>query len=72
MIGAIFTQFLPEIIMGVLALFSVGAAYLKGRGDGKTKAKVKDHERASEIRDRVRGADPDEQLRKFDGRGWRD
>lgn len=71
MIGALIGDFWPYIAAAVGVILTTLGAYRKGRGDEKRNQKIEDHERAGEIRDRVRN-DPDQRVREYDDAGWRD
>jgi len=69
------TGFLP-IILGVVAAVAAFLGYgakqrAKGRHDADMKQRIKDHENASDIRNRVERDLPD-RVREADGSGWRD
>lgn len=59
------------VIAGLGFVAAIVAARHSGKRAEQQKQKVKDHERADEIRDRVR-LDNDSSLHEYDGAGWRD
>ena len=74
MIGII-TSLLGEFWKEIAGVFGLVAGAFLARRSGvkseRNKARIKDHERASEIRNRVRNA-PDDSVRKYDDAGYRD
>ena len=75
MIWSIITTLFSEaggyIIAGLGFVAAIVAARWSGVKSERQKNKVKDHEKAQEIRDRVRHA-PDDSVRKYDDAGRRD
>ena len=59
------------VIAGLGFVAAIVAARWSGVKSEQQKNKVKDHEQAQEIRDRVRHA-PVDSVRKYDDAGWRD
>lgn len=68
MITSTIVQLLVAVGGALLAVFGV---YKVGQQTQKNKDKVKDHDRAKEIRDRVRDT-PDNRVREYDDAGYRD
>lgn len=64
-------DFWPHIVgfVGVIAVFF--GARQSGKKSERNKQKVRDHERAEDIRNRVRNS-PDDSLREHDDAGFRD
>lgn len=75
MIGYLLAELLPWVIGGatvILALFGYGRAKKhEGRKETYIEMKAKDHEAASELRDRV-DLNLDDRVRQFDDAGYRD
>lgn len=59
------------VIAGLGFVAAIVAARWSGKRAEQQKQKVKDHEQAEDMRNRVRYA-PDDSVRKFDDAGWRD
>lgn len=58
--------------MALAALAAIALIRRDAKQDARREDKLKDHEHADEIADRVSRADTPERLRKYDGAGWRD
>ena len=75
MIWSIITTLFSEaggyIIAGLGFVAAIVAARWSGVKSEQQKNKVKDHEQAEDVRNRVRYA-PDDSVRKYDDAGWRD
>jgi len=75
MISILLAKFAPYLIAAgtaIAALLGYGAVQRrKGRKQAEQQAKGADHERASEIRDRVERDLPD-RVRRYDDAGYRD